>query len=406
VCAAVKINGGPLNKGNLRMKSHSESSDPRRLRRSRVGRPLIWALASAGVFLVPSPAGCDEPDGEPIDPIAALAAYRKALPQLRATYSNVAIEGTGRFVTTPHRLAAEKAKAAGRRAPQGTDAKWEFAYAFCEGKEKRAISPLAGRNRGGTQVVVDDGQARFTARSDGPGRPYSVRAHSKDRDDAEPASELRIHVRDAPYRPEGLKEFEQFVASPHFSIERAVRRRGAAGAVLSLLVHYRPPNEQELHIDGRVELDEGLGLVIRYYKLETGRTLSGGKRFRMEGEGSVEYNQENGKAIPTSVNFGTHEIPADGRSARWEYTISKYSLGCSTPSEEFTLAHYGLGDFERTLGQAEARSTCRSAATALAFLIGVVLLILGWRAYKTRSGARTTAQAAAGSGSPTLDQAT
>ncbi len=356
---------------------------------------------------MPSPAGCDEPDGEPIDPIAALAAYRKAIPQLSATYSNVAIEGTARLVTTPPRGAAEKAKAAGRKAPKDIDAKWEFVYALCDGKEKRAASPLAGPNRGGTEVVVDNGQARFTARSDGPGRPDAVRAHSKDRDDAEPASNLRIHVRDAPYRLLNLKEFEQYLASPHFSIERAVRRRGAAGAVLSLLVHYRPPSEEELHIDGRVDLDEELGMVIRYYKLETGRMLPGAKRFRMEIEGSVEYNQENGKAIPTSVNFRRHQLsPADGRLCAYEYTISKYSLGCSTPPEEFTLAHYGLGDFERTLRQAEARDTYRSAAIALSFFIAVVLLILGWRTYKTRSGASTTAKAVPGSGSATLDQAT
>ncbi len=253
---------------------------------------------------------------------------------------------------------------------------------------------------------MDNGNTQFSVGRAGPGSPYVVKSHLRDDGDMKPLAELRMQVRDAPYRPSGLRDFEKYLDSPYFSIERARRLRGTGGAVISLLIHYRPPTEQELHIDGRLDLDESLGLVIRHYELKHAMAFPGGRGEALY-EGTVQYEQEDGKAIPTHVDLKTQPIPETGRSTRWEYGISRYSLGPSTPPEEFTLAFYGLGDFERTLGHAEARSTYRTGAVAATtFMIGLVLLGIGRKVHNARSGAKSATQPRQASGSPPLEQAT
>jgi hypothetical protein len=353
-----------------------------------VGR-LGWVSVCVCVLVWAPLAVPDEPDGEAVDPTWILAKYRAAVRDLQATYVNAQIVGTSRIVQT--RAPQEKrgalesgAKAVTNPTPGGGTRERSFAYAFCDGKERIvAKGVLEG-------VVVDNGSAQFSINRPGPGKPYSVKFHSTERIEMNGLVEMRQQLRDAPYRPGGLVDVEKYVNSPHFSIEWARRRRREGGSVISLLVHHRPPTEQEWHFDGRMDLDESLGLVIRQYELEF-RVASPKRRVHMGTEGSVEYKREGGKVVPTHVVYKTHPIP-EKQSTRWEYDISSYSL-VATPPEEFTLAYYGLGDFERTLGQVETRSSYRTAwAAAIAFLIGFILFGVGVKVQKARARALTSIQ--------------
>lgn len=384
-------------KGRLPMSAYAETSarvvDAGR---RRVAMPLLMAVGCICVFLL-IPAGiCDEPAGEPLDPTRFLADYRKAVQELRATYLNVRIDGTVRIVQTiapaqKSSTSEQKAKAPGRPRPSGSDRQFDFSYASCDGKEKGRRAPFGSADSGRAAVAVDNGNIQFTASRMDPGRPYVINYHSRDDGDMKPLAELRAQVRDAPYRPSGLEDFEKYLGSPDFSIERARRVPAAGGAVVSLLVHYRPAAQGAFHIDGRLDLDESLGLVIRQYELQHSMALSSGLLVWLY-EGTVQYKQENGKAIPTHVDLKTYPTKEPRRSTRWEYDISKYSLEF-TPPKEFTLDFYGLGDFERTLNQAETRSAFRSAAVAaVAFLIGFILFGIGRKMHKGGARASTGAQ--------------
>jgi hypothetical protein len=305
---------------------------------------------------------------------------------LRGTYSNVQIDGAVRIVQTVapvQKVSSPKqsAKTTGRVRPSGSDRHFDFSYASCDGKEKGRRAPFGSVDSGPEAVAVDNGIAQFTPVREGPGRQYAVKYHTRDDGDMKPLAELRLQVRDAAYRPSGLGDFEKYLDSPEFSIESARRVPGEAGAVISLLVHYRPQNEQQVQIDGRLDLDESMGLVIRHYELEQSITLRGGRRAAVY-EGTVQYRQANGKAIPTHVDLKTHPTKEPRRSTRWEYDISRSSLE-STPSEEFTLAFYGLGDCQRSVGQVDARSShWTAAAGAAAFFAGLILFGIGRRVRK------------------------
>ncbi len=232
---------------------------------------------------------------------------------------------------------------------------------------------------------MDNGKTQFTVGRTSPTGSYTVKYNSNDDADMKPLAELRRQLRDAPYRPSALGDFERYLDSPYFSIERAQSVRGTGGVVVSPLVHYRPPSEKDLHIDGRVYFDESLGMVVRHYELEHAMVLPQGRAVALY-EATVEYRQENRKAVQTRVDLMTHPLPPTVRSTRWEYEISTYSLGCSTLPEEFTPAHYGLGNFERTAAQAEAPSNYRRVAIAsAAFLAAAVLLGIGRKIHKYRA---------------------
>ncbi len=361
----------------------------------RAHRPAVWltpgALCACFFIVVPS-ATCNEPDGEVVDASKTLGDYRRAFDRLLATYQNVRIEGTVRMVQAPQ--AAKKgagpqknAKGSDPPVQRGFDQQYDFSYIFCDGKEKgtRAI-----KGSGKQATLVDAGKDRFGLARAGPGQPYTVTQHSSDDEDQRALFELRARVRDAPYRPGEVKDFQDYVRSPHFSVKEARRITREGRPLIRLVIHYNPPTEPDLYIGGRMDLDETLGLAIRGYELEF-RRFKG--RLHMRASASVQYAQENGKAVPTRISYQTQRIPVGGLT-RWEYNISKYSFE-STPPEAFTLAHYGLGDFERTLSQVEKRNTYRTyVVAATAFLIGLFICEIARRMLKRRAAASVRAEQA------------
>ena len=77
-----------------------------------------------------------------------------------------------------------------------------------------------------------------------------------------------------------------------------------------------------------------------------------------------------------------------------EYQIDRFVLG-PIPAEEFTLAHFGLGDFEAPSSRSPTRFGYYALAVAIA--AALVSVALAWFARRTRSeraGGTSTATAA------------
>jgi hypothetical protein len=252
----------------------------------------VWltlsAVCACFFILVPG-AACNGPDDEVVDPTKMLEDYRRAFDRLVATYQNVRVEGTVRMVRPPSPAGKKRVgpqqKARGSESPaeRGFDQESDFSYIFCDGKEK---GTRAVKGSGKEATLVDAGNARFGLGRAGPDRPYTVTQHSIDDEDQRALFVLRSRVRDAPYRPGEVKDFQDVVHSPHFSIERAERITGEGRTLIRLVIHYNSPAEPDFYIDGRMDLDETLGLVIREYELEF-RRFKG--RLHMLASGSVQY---------------------------------------------------------------------------------------------------------------------
>jgi hypothetical protein len=369
---------------------------------------LLCAVVWVALFASSRPVFCDERDEELLDPKAFLPQYRNAVHRLRTIYQNVRMDGIRRVV--PARPEAAKAKssqrAPARKVTAGTPTKErlnDFSYASCDGREKLVRSV---KGTGSESVIIYAGGSQFSLTRSGASLPYKLGFQTSDpeKEGMRAIAELRQDARDAAYRLAGFDDYEDVIKSPYFSIERAARVAGPSGSFIRLRVRYNPPADDAPHFDGRLDLDEALGLVIREFDYRSWRKRPNGK-IESAVTWSVQYKQVNGNAIPTHVAYTLHNITG-GRVRGMEYDISRYALE-RTPSEEFTLAYYGLGDYAHTLAQVEKRSAYRTSAIgAGAVLIGFVLFAIGRKAHKARARNKPSGAAPEPSGSSPLEHAT
>jgi hypothetical protein len=361
---------------------------------------LVSVLLPASLSILAPVAIRAQGDSEKIDPAHFLARYRKAVHELRATYSNVRIDGSIRTVFPIPASAKERAGAREGRdtagGPQRVRENMGFSYTYCDGKERvsRFLQPGPKES-----VFVSAGDTQFGLAHANPQGPYVLRNLSKGGQEIRVVDVLRRRVRDAPYRPAGVYRFDEYVDSPQFKIEKVSRVKEAGQELTRVVLHYLPPGEREQRIDGHIDLDESMGLVIRSCELELRWSTPQGPAHVVVG-GSVNYKEQNGKAVPTEVNFSQHAVPSNANNVtyQWEYRITRYSLE-STPPEQFTLAAFGLGDYQRTLSQVHARSAYRTSVIAVgALLAAFVLFRIGRSIQKGRKRAGATVSDQRGAG--------
>jgi hypothetical protein len=124
------------------------------------------------------------------------------------------------------------------------------------------------------------------------------------------------------------------------------------------MFRYLPNDEKNPNMEGWFRVDSSLNSVIRDYEIKvTHHAFDQARKLVSQISGSILYKVENGTPVPVEVNYKEehdnqvqHRRFVDVRT----YEINRFVLG-PTPAAEFTLAAFGLGDFERP----SARSTSR-----------------------------------------------
>ena len=152
---------------------------------------------------------------------------------------------------------------------------------------------------------------------------------------------------------------------------------------------YEIADQYRSHVRGWIELDESSGLVLRNYEINLGRIAPDGRKVRTVFNGHVDYRQVDGRAVPARLVASQHGFPPSN-TTDWLYNISNYTFEKADPAE-FTLAHYGLADYARTVGQVERRRSYWSTGIAVAaILMAFVLFRVGRSVHKPRTHAKPT----------------
>jgi hypothetical protein len=141
-----------------------------------------------------------------------------------------------------------------------------------------------------------------------------------------------------------------------------------------LVFEYLARDEKKTAIAGWLSLEPSMNWVIRNYEFETRIVrVSKGKEspYVTHVTGSVHYRDGIEPAQPIDINV--ERVVDNKRVLKGTYELSKFIVA-PTPPVEFTLAAYGLGDFEKPSGRSPNRAAYYAMAiAAVALLISFVL---------------------------------
>jgi hypothetical protein len=364
-----------------------------------LARPVLAWLVGFAVIV---PAGAHAQGGaDTLDPAEFLVRYREAVHKLQSLYRNVRIEGSIRTVfPTPNVTKHGAGRGEPPKAAAGSERIRDnlgFSYIFCDGKERvsRFLHPGSKES-----LFVSAGDVQFGLAHASPNAPYVLRNLARGGEERNVISVLRTRVRDAPFRPAGVQDFDEWVESPRLKIEKVSRLKDSGKELLRAVLHYHGPGEGDRRVDGYIDLDEAIGLVVRRCELELRWSTPQGPGHVVVA-GSVSYAQEAGTPLPTRVAYSIHAVPSQGAS-QWEYAITRYALEL-TPPEQFTLAAFGLGDYERSLTQVQSRSAYRTSAVGVAAVLAAFVLFGIGRSIQKRRRAEKKTNPVQRDGGDTVD---
>ncbi len=200
-------------------------------------------------------------------------------------------------------------------------------------------------------------------------------------------------VKNAPYSPPECffmpdhPNYPSLVDSPNYEIKRIDQVSENGRTTLKVSFQYRDPDPKKPTIVGWLVLDPSMNWVIQNYEYTHDKIIKNGSKSSLHYSGSVHYQQVNGVAVPTEIEYTKTQTTGRRFELCNNYTLSEFAL-TATPSREFTLAAFGLGDVERTLSTVRTRKTYETVGlTALAlgaFAIGVLLYRKGRAIQKGR----------------------
>ncbi len=327
---------------------------------------VLWLFAFSGSL--PRLYGAQKTDE--ISPDRFLNEYRSRLSRFQETYRDVQIDGV--YGHSLSRMNSNKSLPELVRPAHPI----EFFYVFSDGRQKLKIKRTTPEFYDGALVHADNQQ--FLVRRASPQAPYFLERVDSTSEPRFNFKEFLVNVRNAPYSPSGFGRFAEYVNSPDFKVREVARSVDGGDSFVRVDFEYLPAKEGTpkrsggpiyQRLEGRLYLDPSMNWVIRKYDIQARDVFGGGKEVLLHTVGAVQYRQDGVTAIPTVIDY---KLTVDEKMIQaWRYEISRFALA-STPPEEFTLAAYGLGDFE----QPSARTTNRTAYYAMAVGIAALLISL------------------------------
>jgi len=317
-------------------------------------------------------------DGETIPPDAFLPQYRRILKEHEATYRNIRIEGRTRFRRSSWAPPGKGEATKVVDLPLSERPWMEFTYCLSDGNCKLATSFRNGDHY--TEgAEVRESRHFFRVRRTSPGGPYSLTESREENDAPRVPTESPGRVKEAPYCPWGYSDFPSYVSSPDFKIRDVSGTDDSARGRVKVTFSYRPTDRQNPVAEGWVRLDPNANWVLTDYEIRSIRPASAKKvELVTQSSGAIRYTQSSGLAVPVEVKFKNVLQSRKGNTEEeGEYQVDHFSVG-PTPTEEFTLAAFGLGDFEAPSGRSANRFGYYAMAVAVAAaLISLILSRLG-----------------------------
>jgi hypothetical protein len=339
--------------------------------RSRLGTACGIVVPLAFLCsLAPFSQICAGQEAEKLDPDAFLAHFRQAARDFDSLYKNVRIEGT-HVATRPNRTPAKDQKDSPTRTINSG-----FSYAQSDAREKLLLSPPDPAGSG--SAVVRSGDRRFRLMRKGTQGSWYVETDIDSDDDWPALMRYRSWLIEAPYNPGCIPRFREYLDSSDFKIRQVSVSTEAGVELTKAVFEYAPQDTKKPRLAGWLRVDASRSWAIHDYDFDV-RLVSvreGTKReASIRNKGFVNYSEQDGRLIPAEIEVSKH---AQNGNIVTDHTSVAQFLFASTPPEEFTLRAFGLGDYELTVGQAQARTTYRMIALAVgAFLAAFVLFRMG-----------------------------
>ncbi len=355
-----------------------------------------WRVRAQIIVALCTITGLERPghaQSEAIDPTEFMGVYRKAVQRHLESYRNVRIEG----VKSVYRKATAATRAGvGKADPKApvTDAtgaqlmhRISFKFLLSDGNEK--ITRGIDDDPTLFTIVQTPRQSFALEQITPPDSPYTLRRLEGE---GESMKELRfVHdeVSRAAVAPYGFPDYPERITSGSLKFSRVSQVSDGSKRTLKCEFKIDLPDKFQTSAEGWVELDETLGLAIRGSEFHMFRNIPNGQKLHAVFGGRVEYKPDGGKAVPSRLFQHTYTIPSWLGSNR-EIEIANYSFEKADPAE-FTLAHYGLGDYARTVVQVERRRSYWSTGISVAaIVIAFVLFRIGRSIHKSRTYAKPT----------------
>ena len=307
---------------------------------------------------------------EKLDPDGFLSHFRQAARDFDSLYKNVRIEGT-HVATRPNRTPAKDQETSPTRTINSG-----FSYAQSGPHEKLLLSPPDPAGSG--TAVVRSGDRRFRLMRKGTHGSWYVETDLNSDDDWPALMRYRSWLIESPYNPGCIPRFREYLDSPEFKIRQVSHSTEGGVELAKAVFEYVPQDTKKPRLEGWLRADPARNWAIHDYDFNV-RLVSIREGTKSEAsirnKGFVNYRQEDGRLIPAEIEVSKH---AQNGNIVTDHTSVAQFLFASSPPEEFTLSAFGLGDYELTVGQAQARSTYRMIALALgAFLAAFFLFRMG-----------------------------
>ena len=299
-------------------------------------------------------------EGEAISSRDFLRRYRDVLDRQRARYHDARadVKSSGQVV-----IGKKTSQGANTTQTQPESSPGSISFSFSlvrSGVNENLRFVRAGRNPA-DRVVGARASYAFRVRRETPGGPYMLdRSETKGEGDAgwKMTEKLQPRVLDAPYSPAGFSRLSAYVMDPQFQVKQVVHTTGSGGPAIKFFFRYRPNQREKPNLEGWVRLEGASDWVIRDYELEANLWGLDREKKRVDRvdkrSGSILYTQKDGVSVPSEIRYTDRR--STGTFEDMVYQIDNFTLG-PTPAEEFTLAAFGLEDFERPTARATNRGT-------------------------------------------------
>ncbi len=298
---------------------------------------------------------------EPPTPEQVLREYRTALEVLEARHSQIQIEGgcyTAGLVVP------------GTQPPPKH--KILISYVLSDGCEKyNLIRDDDGKYL--DRVLVTAGDRRFGLRRTSPGATYYLEQETFGGSAIELLKDRRGFIAGCEFCVGGRVDWPSMVQSSAFRVTAVTREAAGERTLYRIEFRYSEPTREH---DGWFRVDPYAGWSLQDYLVRTQALYKSPAsrppttaRVLTTISGSITYRGDGGSIVPSIISHHRIvEAPNRAIDLDEEFRATKWVLA-PTPREEFTLAYYGLGDFEKPGAQRGSRAAYWVAGLGVACLL-------------------------------------